>query len=180
MMDSSQREFYRRVVSGPRGEKFADLLVAEDGSLRGPFNVLMCSPAVGDPIQRIGEVLRFTTDLRDDVRELAVLVVAATLPSQFEWESHYPLALDAGLAADSLETLRTGSPASFGQPILDLVVTAGLQMCRSAGVDEEVFRGLERALGRRSTFKLLALYAYYVLLGLLLNSYDVPPVRPGG
>jgi 4-carboxymuconolactone decarboxylase len=181
-MDDEQRAFYDKVVAGPRGQRFREQLVAADGSLRGPFEFLICDPVLGDPIQQIGAELRFRPGLRDDVRELAILVVAATLPSQFEWDAHLPLAVDAGLPATLLERMRVAgadaASVSFGDPLLDLVVRAGREMCRTATLGEPTLRELEAALGRRAAFGILALFGYYTLLGMLLNAYETPSVPP--
>jgi 4-carboxymuconolactone decarboxylase len=179
-MDDAQRAFYDMVVAGPRGQRFRDQLVAADGSLRGPFEFLILDPALGEPIQRIGEVLRFGSVLRADVRELAILVVAAVVPSRFEWDSHHPLAVAASLPDPALRSLHRlaygGSADPFGDPLLDLVVRAGAQMCDGGQVDDETFAALSDSLGSGGAFALLGLFGYYTMLAMLLNAYQTPSV----
>ena len=84
-LTGDQRALYDAITSGPRAQgpqHFA--LAAQDGTLNGPFNALLYSPALGEALQEVGAAVRYRTGLTDRARELAILLVAARWHSAFE------------------------------------------------------------------------------------------------
>lgn len=63
-MTAEQRRVAEAILSGPRG------------SIQGPFNAWLRSPALADLLQRVGAYLRFETPLPPRVKEFAILVTA--------------------------------------------------------------------------------------------------------
>src|ERR1700739_3951954 len=61
------------------------LLAGERGGVRGPFNVLLRSPAVGDLAAEFGGAMRFRTGLPADVREMVILMTGRYWMAQYEW-----------------------------------------------------------------------------------------------
>src|SRR6202158_4481249 len=84
-MTEAQREAAAELASGPRGE------------VRGPFNVLLRSPELMSPLQKVGEYLRFRCQLDRRIAEMATLIAARHWTQVYEWNAHHPLALKAGL-----------------------------------------------------------------------------------
>ena len=75
-LNDDQLEVYNAIAGGPRaGGPFA--LTNDDGSLRGPFNAMVLSPAIGLALQSVGAAVRYRSTLTDRAREMAILVVAA-------------------------------------------------------------------------------------------------------
>jgi len=172
-LDPAQRELYDEIVDGPRGKRAGARLLSDDGSLRGPFNPLLLSPVVGSPFQRIGAAIRFETELADDLRELAILLVASAWNCEFEWRSHVPIALRSGIREEVIEALAAGDDPTFDTDEQALVQLASQEILTTRTISDRTFVELERALGRRSTFELLATFGYYSMLALVLNGYDV-------
>src|SRR6201981_268692 len=76
-MTSDQKDLYRDILSGPRGQgPRAILLASGAGGLAGPFNAMLYAPPVGHALQELGASIRFRTELAPRVREMAILVVA--------------------------------------------------------------------------------------------------------
>ena len=71
------RALYDRINAGPRGASMVD----DRGALIGPFNAMLLSPALGDPLQELGAAIRYRSSLTDRCRELAILIVALFGPS---------------------------------------------------------------------------------------------------
>lgn len=83
-LDPDARALYDRINAGPRGASMLD----DQGALIGPFNAMLLSPALGDPLQELGAAIRYRSALTDRCRELAILVVAAHWSSAFEQQVH--------------------------------------------------------------------------------------------
>ena len=106
-----QRALYDAITCGPRAQgpqHFA--LAAPDGTLNGPFNALLYSPALGTALQEVGAAVRYRTGLPDRARELAILLVAARWDSAFERDSHEAVARSLGFSEAELEAIRREDP----------------------------------------------------------------------
>src|SRR5271170_2869302 len=64
------------------------LLAGERGGARGPFNVLLRSPEVGDLAQKFGGSMRFHTALPRDVSETIIIMTGRFWMAQYEWTAH--------------------------------------------------------------------------------------------
>src|ERR1700704_5741624 len=63
---------------------------------QGPAGFWLHSPGVGEPIGEMNRILRTEIPFEPRLRELAILVTARELDSQFEWTGHEPVALQEG------------------------------------------------------------------------------------
>ena len=100
----AQQRLFKSITSGKRGEGRApeDLLNSE-GGMSGPFNPWLRSPVLGDAAQRLGETVRFESTLSPQLRELAILIVAAKWKAQYEWWAHERIARREGLDEGIIE-----------------------------------------------------------------------------
>src|ERR1044071_3916835 len=97
-MTEAQRKAAAELASGPRGE------------VRGPFNVLLRSPELMSPLQKVGEYLRFKCQLDRRIAEMATLIAARQWTQNYEWSAHHPLALKAGLKPAIAQAIADGRP----------------------------------------------------------------------
>ena len=109
-LTAAQQELYDAINSGPRGP----VHIAENGSLRGPFNAMLHNPTVGVPLQRVGAALRYHGLLPAAARELAILTVAAAYKAEFEWHAHSAIAEELGVPRERIEEIRQGK-----RPVLE-------------------------------------------------------------
>lgn len=172
----NQRKLYDDIVSGPRGsgpQHFS--LVKDDGSLDGPFGLMLIQPAIGRPLQELGAAIRFETTLTERVREIAILAVAAATDCAFERYAHERVGRAVGLTDLELTGLRAGvfqSTDAAEQHAYDFcarLVTGELP--RSA----DSFAEFERSLGSAAVLELIVLVGYYRTLSQMINIYDVQP-----
>ena len=69
-MTSGQRDLYREILNGPRGQgPRAVLLASGAGGLAGPFNAMLYAPPVGHALQELGAAIRFRTDEIEALRD---------------------------------------------------------------------------------------------------------------
>ena len=186
-LSGEQRELYESIAGGDRARDASFRLTEADGSLVGPFNVLLLSPVVGNAVQSVGAAIRFGCDLSPMVREIAILAVAARWRSPFEWWAHDPIARRAGLSDDQIRALYSGRTPAFD----DEATAAAHAFCRAllAGQrpDDETFAAARDAFGKGGVMELVTLVGYYSLLAQLMETFDVgvpageiSPFRAGG
>ncbi len=118
-----QRVLYDALASGPRADRSPFVLVQADGSLTGPFDLMLRAPGVGSALSQLGEAIRFGGTLSDRHRELAILTVAAVRKSDYEWYAHERVARGLGWPRDDLSAVARGDIPYF-RDASDAVVVA--------------------------------------------------------
>lgn len=150
-----------------------DAIEGARGTVSGPFRVLLHQPAVAAGAHQIGAHLRFHSQLQPDVRECAILATVRMLDCNFEWHSHVPAALAAGVDDRTIEAIRSMDfHAVSGDPGLAVEI-AGL-LIEEHAVPPDVFDRASRAWNVAEVIDLVCLVGYYAFLSIVLNAFDVP------
>ena len=175
-LDESAQAVYERIIaSRSQGRASPFALVDADGALVGPFNAMVCAPHVGGPLADLGAALRYRGHLTDRARELAIMTVAARRDSDFEWQSHYGIAVNLGIADDVLAAIHGGAdPSALTDPIERAVVAAADRLLGSSDLDDVEYAGLVDLIGEDGVIELVVLIGYYELLARLLRVFRVP------
>jgi 4-carboxymuconolactone decarboxylase len=177
-MTPEQKNLYREILSGPRGQgPRAVPLASGAGGLAGPFNAMLYAPPVGHALQELGAAIRFRTELAPRIREMAILVVAQAWDSAFERASHEPIGREAGLTDREIEALRGGADPGFA----DKQEQAAYSVVRAltgldpgtADLDDEEYDTAVAVLGERALVELSTLVGYYTTLALQMRIFRV-------
>jgi 4-carboxymuconolactone decarboxylase len=175
-LSDAQRALREQIVGGPRGSGPQHFpLERGDGSLTGPFGVMLHEPALGAPLQELGSAIRYATGLSARTREIAILAVASATGSAFEAYAHARVGRAVGLTEDELAALADGSFTST-----DPLEHAAHAFCRrlmdagpGARLDDETYAAYAVALGTTTMTELVVLVGYYRTLAQLLDVFDV-------
>ncbi|WP_425307496.1 carboxymuconolactone decarboxylase family protein [Ammonicoccus fulvus] len=168
-MSSEQRAVYDAIVTSPRG---ASSRLDADGSLPGPFNAMLLSPAVGMALQNLGSALRYESTLPDLVRELVILLVAGRADSAYEQYAHEPLAREAGADEETLAELRSGNlPTEVSDEVAAALGVADALL--GWGLDDEAYAAAVASVGEAWLFEINAVVGYYQLLARQLGLFGV-------
>ena len=162
-LDAAQRRVYDEIVAGPRGE------------VVGPLGVWLRRPELADRAQRLGEYARYGTSLPPVLSELAILVVARTWSSEFEWLVHKPIAVAAGVPPDAVEAIRSGGTPLLEDPAQSAVYAFCAALLREHHVDDPVYAEAVGALGEAGVIDLVGILGYYSLISMTINAFRVPP-----
>lgn len=162
-LDDEQREAVRQISSGPRG------------AVIGPFVPLLRSPELMTRLQLVGEYLRFSSELDEDLLELTILVVAAHWEQQFEWGFHQPLALEQGVPESVVADIEAGRSPDSGRPELRLVADVARQLLTNGRLGDSLYQEAVEAIGERSLVEVIGTVGYYTTLALIMNVALTPP-----
>ena len=162
-LDAAQRRVYDEIVAGPRGE------------VVGPLGVWLRRPELADRAQRLGEYARYGTSLPPVLSELAILVVARTWGSEFEWLVHKPIALAAGVPPDAVEAIRTGNAPTLEDPAQSAIYQFCTALLSEHQVHDELYVSAVGALGTDGVIDLVGILGYYSLISMTINAFRVPP-----
>ena len=132
------------------------------------------------PLQKVGEYLRYQSTLERRLGEFAMLIVSRHLTQQFEWQVHYPLAVEAGLAKQTAAALAQGARPRDMREDEETVYDFCSELLRSHGVAEVTYQAAAKRLGERGLIDLVGLVGYFVTVSLVMNVAHTPAPAGSG
>lgn len=173
VLDEDQATLREAIVGGDRGKQPQHFpLTDDDGSLHGPFGIMLTAPALGDALQQLGATIRFRTDLSARIREIAILQTAHATGSSFEWWAHARVGRAVGLTDEEIMQLSIGCFASE-DPTESAVAGLCQGLLTSGVITDEDFDAARAHLSHRQITEVTTLVGYYRLLAELMRIYDV-------
>jgi 4-carboxymuconolactone decarboxylase len=180
-LSPEQRALFDAILSGRRGQAMAAAgsegsagLLDATGALVGPFNAWLLSPAIGDRIQRLGEAIRFTSSLPQNVLEVAILVEARQWRAEFEWWAHVRLARRAGVAAEVIAAIQERREPSFTDRGEEIAWRFSRELLDRRRVGAATYEAARQHFGETGVMELVTLLGYYTLVSMTLNTFEVP------
>lgn len=162
VLTPEQREVYDRIKAGPRG------------TVVGPLQVWLTSPALAQRAQELGAFCRYHTTLPPRLSELAILVTGAHWRAGFEWATHAPIGLQAGLQPGIVESIRQGARPEGMTEEEAAVHNFAMELQQAKFVSTETYTRAERVLGRLALVELVGILGYYTLISMTINAFEVP------
>lgn len=150
------------VLGGPRGR------------LIGPFNAWLRSPELGNRLQKVGEYIRFTSSLPTRLNELAILIVARSWTSQFEWWAHAKFALDAGLDPQVVADIAAGQRPAAMRDDEAVVYDFATELRREKRVSDATYAAMRGRFGEQAIIDVIVAMGYYDIVSMTLNVAEVP------
>ena len=154
-LDSAGQSIYDRIRE--------DRGVAEVGL---QFRALLNSPEAAGYLTSLGASLRFQSAMPDDLKELAIILVAREWNSGIEWTGHSVAAANAGISDDAIEGIRTGNAPGCLEGSQADIARFVQQMIREKDVSDDNFRPVHELLGDRGVVDLTMTVSYYTALAL--------------
>jgi 4-carboxymuconolactone decarboxylase len=161
-MTPAQQQMTQSVLGGKRG------------SMQGPYNVLLRSPALGQLAQQFGVHTRFESSLPLMLNELAILMIARFWTSQFVWWAHRKMALDAGLDESLINAIAQGHPPVALSGPVAAVHAFCHELIQTRRVSDETYAALSTQVGEQGVVDLMAAMSYYTLVSMCLNVDQYP------
>lgn len=157
----------RNQLSSDAQREFFDRIVASRGKMIRPFQVLAHAPAVASAIGDVGAAIRFAGTLSDHDRELVIITAAVANGCQFEWDSHHPIALEAGVRPEAAGFLQGEAHELTNRE--RVIIGYVRDLCDAGNVSDERFAEMLDLLGAEGTVELTATVGYYTLLAYVMN-----------
>jgi len=167
-LTAAQRAVVAAIASGKRG------------GVRGPFIALLHNPALAQPVQALGEHLRFETCFAPAVLEIAILATARHWNCAYEWYAHERIARNAGLPAGVIRALAEGKAPSGLDEESALVHRVATETFAAGGPTDATYAAAAARFGKDGLLDLLALIGYYSLLAFVLNTAQPAVPEDGG
>lgn len=160
-LDSSQRAIFTSIATGARG------------GVRGPHTVLLHSPGVAAPMDKLGAFLRYECSVPHRQRELAILVVAARWRADYEWYAHAPIARGQGLSDAVISAIGLRERPDFETALDSAVHQLARELLDCHAVSDATYALTVSLLGEVGTVDLVSLIGYYSMIAMTLNAFEV-------
>ena len=161
-MTDAQKKSAAEIVSGPRG------------ALVGPFIPLLRSPEFMSRLQKVGEYIRYENSLGHKVTEFAILVTSRQWAQEFEWDSHYDLALKAGMEQNVLDAVRDGRRPAGMSPEEEAVYDFCTELHLNQSVSDATYERVVKNFGEQGVIDLTGTAGYYTTLAMIMNVARTP------
>jgi 4-carboxymuconolactone decarboxylase len=158
-------------------QKIASQLGETRGSggprVAGPWGALLRSPEVCEKAAALGTMLRDGTSLPARLSELAIALAARHWTAQWEWRSHAPKGLKAGLSADVLEAIRERRRPQFVKRDEQAVYDYVRELLENKRVSDRTYQALVEQIGDNGAIELTAVTGFYCLVAMLIVGLDI-------
>jgi 4-carboxymuconolactone decarboxylase len=154
-------------------DSLADPRGASLRGLRGPGGILLHSPELARYTRPLNHHLRHQAGLGGRVRELAILVTARALDSQFEWCAHEAEAMREGISREIVDIVKYHRDSGALDEADRIVIELGREIFTARKVAPETFARALRQFGRRALVDLVALMGNYAGTAALLTAFDM-------
>lgn len=160
-------------ATGDDAEVVARILARRGGELTPLDRMLLHSPPIADGWNALLGAVRTAGTMPDDMRELAILRIAALNGAGYEWRSHEPLGRRAGLDDDAVAAAAGDRPATGLDARRRAVLAYTDAMTREVTVPDAVFDALRAEFDDRDIVELTATVGAYNLVSRFLVALQV-------
>jgi 4-carboxymuconolactone decarboxylase len=148
--------------------------VAARGQPTGPWNVLLRSPELMKRTRGLSDYLRFESVLPGYLRELAILMTARQWGQSYEWNAHYPLAIDEGLSAQMAQAIAEGRRPEAMVEEEEILYDLVTELQRNHGVSDATYARAVDRFGEQGVVEIVSLVGYYTMISMILNTARTP------
>ena len=170
-LDQKQRDLYDLLT---RNENPDVSLKNPDGSLVGPFNLMIHEPRLGAAMQKLGGIILYRGSLSDRAREIAILCVAAHQQSEFERSAHEAIGRSAGLTDEEMAAIAAKAPLTLADEKEACVLSVSRALLEHGDLDDAAYAAAVKVLGEAGMVELSTVVGYYSLVALQLRLFRVP------
>ena len=157
------------------GKRIYDRAMAPGGSLaglQGPSGIQLYTKA-GEQLSALNRYLRFQSGISPRIREIAILITAREMDSQFEWIAHEPEALKEGVAQSVIDVIKHRKSTAGLDEADAIVIELGRQIWRDHKVTPETFAKAQAVFGAGKLIDLVLLMGNYAGTAALLATVDM-------
>lgn len=156
-------------------------LMTDQQSQSSLFQLTARHPEVLRRLKATGSFANRETNITDRDRELMILRMAWLYNSEFEWGQHYDKAIEAGLTAAEIASLKTDTIADDWSASDRAVLHAIDGLVADCMIPESAWTVLRRRYDEETMLEFVIFFGHYVMVATFANTFGLPvaPGRPG-
>ena len=159
--------------------RVVDAVVETFGNVRGPFSMLLHSPALAERLLPLVKFFREESVVDAPLRSIAILTAVREREAAYVWAAQVGAARRNGLREAVIDLIRAKSdPASLPAEERDIVIYVR-QLMRTNRVDAAAFEALNKHHSPQWMVELTAAANYFAMLSGVVNAFEVPAPPDG-
>ena len=129
-------------------------------------------------LQKVGEYIRYQNSLGHKLTEFTILMTSRRWTQEFEWDSHYDLALKAGMEPEILAAVREGRRPMGMSSDEEVVYDFCSELAQNQSVTDATYARAVKSFGEMGVINLTGTVGYYTALAMIMNVARTP-LPPG-
>lgn len=146
--------------------------------ISGPFEPMLWSPEAMIRAAAMGTYLRYKSVYPPNLSELIILLAGRSWSQQYEWSTHYPIALKAGVSKDIADAIAEGRRPSGMSGDQEMLYDFTTELIQNKSVSDPTYARVLKRFGEKGVIDAISITGYYTLLAMVLNTARTPP-EPG-
>jgi 4-carboxymuconolactone decarboxylase len=152
----------------------AEFVTIRKTQVFGPFVPLLRSPELMLRASAMGDYLRYRDSLQPKLNEFIILIVAREWTQEYEWFTHYPIAIKAGLDPEIAKAVSEGRrPAKMSEEE-EIVYEFSTELHRNKSVSDSTYSRAVARFGEQGMMDMLGVNGYYTMLAMTINVGRTP------
>jgi 4-carboxymuconolactone decarboxylase len=152
----------------------ADFAAQRKTPVFGPFVPLLRSPELMLRTMAMGDYLRFKSSMPPRLNEFVILISARHWSQEYEWQSHYPLAMKAGLNPEIAKAISEGRRPDKMPDEEEIVYEFCTEFNRNGSVSDATYSKVLVKFGEQGVIDIVGVSGYYDLIARVLNVARTP------
>jgi 4-carboxymuconolactone decarboxylase len=152
----------------------AEFKAARKADINGPFVPLLRSPEVMTRARQMGDYLRFKSVLPARLSEFVILITSREWTQQFEWNTHYRIALDAGVKPEVASALAEGRRPPQMNEEEQILYDLCFELERNRSVSDATYARAVSRFGEQGVIDAVGIVGYYTMLAMVMNTTRTP------
>jgi 4-carboxymuconolactone decarboxylase len=150
-------------------EAVRHILATRGGSTPPPSTYMTYAGKTGALLSDLVEHLRYHTSLTDAETELAICISARAANSDFIWNGHTRLGLQAGTREEAIHAVDTHGPLDGLTADEALIIRFGRELLEQPAISDETFEAVRARYGERGLLELVATMSIYTMNANILR-----------
>lgn len=141
----------------------------------GPYAPLWHSPEVMLDVEALGRRLRYKSVFPENLKEMAILMVARHMNQPYEWSVHQPIAVQCGISEALCASLEARTRPVDMTADETLIYETMQEFFMHKTLSPATFANMENKWGKRGIVEMASLIGIYSLLAYVLNVSGTEP-----
>lgn len=173
-LTDAQKPLYEDMKAGI-SSNFNDFkTVADNGALIGPWNPWLHEPVIGKAVWELTKAMTAQATLKDEPRQIAILVTGAHFDAAYEIYAHIAVAEREKMPVKRLSELCANiKPRDLSQEE-SVAYDVAFALVNGGVLPEPCYRLAIETFGQHGTNELIYLVGLYCMVSMTLNGFNVP------
>jgi 4-carboxymuconolactone decarboxylase len=147
---------------------------ARNAPLSGPFIPMLRSPEVMSRARAMGDFLRYKSSLPPRLSEFVILMTARQWTQQYEWNTHYDIAIKAGVKVEVAKAIAEGRRPDGLAEDEQILYDFCSELQHNRSVTDATYARMLSKFGETGIIDTAGVVGYYSFLAIMLNIARTP------